>query len=261
MKSQIRKELKTHWMGKDIYYFTETDSTNMQAKNLSSACHGALIVADKQTAGRGRLGRTWSSPAGSSIYMTLRLEPKMIPDKAPMLTLVMALSVAETVHEVTGLEASIKWPNDIVVNKKKICGILTEMSVDTTGIQYVVIGVGVNVNTKDFPEEIQDMATSLYKEAAMTFDRAKIIAKILERFEANYETFMQNGSLASLAGSYNARLINKNKEVRVLEPGQEYNGYALGINEVGELLVRRADGSVENIFAGEVSVRGLFGYV
>ena len=135
------------------------------------------------------------------------------------------------------------------------------MSVDTTGIRYVVIGVGVNVHTQNFPEEIQGTATSIWIESGRRSDRAKIIAKILERFEENYETFAQIYSLADLMDSYNARLINRNKEVRVLEPGQEYNGYALGINEVGELQVRRADGGLENIYAGEVSVRGLFGYV
>ena len=261
MNKAIKRVLQTHWMGQNIYYYKETDSTNIQAKSCENAGHGALFVADKQTAGRGRLGRSWESPAADNIYMTLRLEPEMEPDRAPMLTLVMALSVAEALNHVTGLEVNIKWPNDIVVNKKKICGILTEMSVNMTGIAYVVIGVGVNVNTKDFPEEIRGTAASLYTESGRCFERSEVIAEILKQFEVNYETFMKKTSLADLMSSYNTLLINRNKEVRVLEPGNEYNGYALGINEAGELLVKKEDGSVVQVFAGEVSVRGLLGYV
>lgn len=261
MKKRIESVLRTRWAGQNIYYFDVTDSTNTQAKALKGGQHGSLVVADRQTSGRGRLGRTWESSSNDNIYMTLRLKPDIPVDKAPMLTLVMALSVVRAVEDITGIKGNIKWPNDIVVNKKKICGILTEMSVDMTGIEYVVIGVGVNVNTKHFPEEIKETATSLSAEGGQDFERADIIAKILERFEEYYETFARGNNLADLMDAYNAHLINRNKEVRVLEPGQEYSGYALGIDELGQLLVRREDGSVEKIFAGEVSVRGLYGYV
>lgn len=261
MKKKIENVLSTRWAGQSIYYFAETDSTNIQAKKLKNAEHGSLVIADRQTSGRGRLGRTWESSSDENIYMTLRLKPDIPADKAPMLTLVMALSVVQAIEDVTGIKGNIKWPNDIVVNKKKICGILTEMSVDMMGIEYVVIGVGVNVNTKHFPKELQLTATSLSAEGGYDFDRAEIVAGILKRFEEYYEVFTKNLSLAGLMDVYNTRLINRNKEVRVLEPGQEYSGYALGIDETGQLLVRKEDGEVAKIFAGEVSVRGLYGYV
>lgn len=261
MKNKIKSVLRTRWAGQNIYCFEETDSTNVQAKNLKEAVHGSIFVADRQTAGRGRLGRTWESSSDENIYMTLRLKPDISADKAPMLTLVMALSVVRAIEDITEIKGHIKWPNDIVVNKKKICGILTEMSVGMTGIEYVVIGVGINVNTKHFPEEIRATATSLCVESGQCFDRTELIAKILERFEEYYEIFVKISSLADLVNDYNAHLININKEVRVLEPGREYNGYALGIDELGQLLVQREDGKIEKIFAGEVSVRGLYGYV
>lgn len=261
MENKIKNVLRTRWAGQNIYYFAETDSTNTQAKNLKDAPHGTLVAAGRQTSGRGRLGRTWESASDDNIYMTLRLKPNIPVDKAPMLTLVMALSVVMAIEDITGMQGKIKWPNDIVVNKKKICGILTEMSVDMTGIEYVVIGVGVNVNTKHFPDEIRETASSLWMECAQNFECAELIAKILERFEEFYETFARTASLVDLVDVYNSHLINRNKEVRVLEPGQEYNGYALGIDELGQLLVRKEDGKIEKIFAGEVSVRGLYGYV
>lgn len=261
MKKRIESVLRTRWAGQNICYFEETDSTNTQAKTLKGAAHGTLVVAGSQTSGRGRLGRTWESASSENIYMTLRLKPDISADKAPMLTLVMALSVVQAIEDITGIRGNIKWPNDIVVNKKKICGILTEMSVDMTGIEYVVIGVGVNVNTKDFPEEIRATASSLWAESGRESDCAEIIGKILERFEEHYDTFTGTMSFGELTDIYNSYLINRNKEVRVLEPEQEYSGYALGIDELGQLLVRRENGEIEKIFAGEVSVRGLYGYV
>lgn len=228
---------------------------------MEHAPHGTLVVADAQDAGRGRLGRSWQSPAGSNIYMSILLRPDIEPDKAPMLTLVMALSVAEAVKSISGLDGKIKWPNDIVLNKKKICGILTEMDLECEKIRQVVIGVGMNVNMQEIPEDIKETATSLWLETGCIFDKEALIARVVERFEENYETFVQMGDLSGLMEKYNALLINKGNEVRVLEPEREYNGYALGIDHKGELLVEKEDGRIEHIFAGEVSVRGLYGYV
>jgi len=261
MKNQIKNVLKTRWAGQNIYYFEKTDSTNTQAKKLENVEHGTLVIADVQTAGRGRLGRTWESGSNNNIYMTLRLKPEISADKAPMLTLVMALSVVQAIEKVAGIQGNIKWPNDIVVNKKKICGILTEMSMNQTEIEYVIIGVGINVNTTELPDEIKAMATSLCIELGERIDRAAIIANVMECFEKNYEIFIRTASLAELMDDYNTHLINRNREVRVLEPGCEYCGYALGIDKTGQLLVKRDDGEIEKIFAGEVSVRGLYGYV
>ena len=220
-------------------------------------------MADMQTNGRGRRGRMWQSPYGSAIYMTIVLKPDFLPDKASMLTLVMALSVAEAITEVTGLAADIKWPNDIVVNRKKVCGILTEMNAEQDYIQYVVIGVGINVNTitEDFPEEIRQTATSLRIESGRIISRAALLERVLFYFEKNYDTYVRKLNLSELLEDYDKHLLNLNAEVRVLDPKGEFSGIARGINEVGELLVEKEDGVIVQVYAGEVSVRGLYGYV
>lgn len=262
-ETEIKSALDTAWAGQEIVCYEETDSTNNRAKEAGEkgAPHGMLFVSDKQTAGKGRRGRTWVSPSGTSIYMTLLLRPDITPSKAPMLTLVMGLSVAEGIRKVTGEPAGIKWPNDIVVNKKKVCGILTEMATEIQYVNYVVIGVGINTNQQEFPEELKQVATSLCLESGKYYRRAKIIAAVMERFEENYETFIKTQDLSGLREAYNDILVNCNKQVRVLEPGNEYEALAEGINQTGELIVRLPDGQKKSVFAGEVSVRGLYGYV
>ena len=264
-KAEIESLMKTKWAGHPVIYHDQVDSTNTQAKRLGEELardgHGTLVVADLQTAGKGRRGRSWESPSGASIYMSILLRPDILPDQAPMLTLVMAQSVAEAVQELTGAEVGIKWPNDIVLNGKKICGILTEMSAEIDYINYVVIGVGVNVNTPDFPEELVETATSLKIELGQSVKRSALIAAVMKRFEENYETFIRTGDLSGIQDQYNSLLVNRDRDVRVLEPGHEYNGHALGINSTGELLVEKEDGTTAEIFAGEVSVRGIYGYV
>lgn len=253
----------TRWAGQEMICFAKTDSTNVQAKKLgeSGAAHGTLVVAEQQTAGRGRRGRGWESPAGSSIYMSLLLRPEFLPTKAPMLTIVMAYSVVAALREQTGLDFQIKWPNDIVLNGKKVVGILTEMSTEIEYINHVVIGVGINVNTEFFPEEICETATSIRLESGKTWRRAGLIAAILRQFEAQYERFLNEGNLSYLRDAYNAVLVNCNREVRILGDRDGYQAVALGIDDKGELLVRKEDGTEMTVYAGEVSVRGIYGYV
>lgn len=260
---EIESLLTTKWAGCDVLYFPETDSTNTRAKHFGDegASHGTLVVAEKQTGGKGRRGRSWESPAGSSVYMSILLRPEIQPNQAPMLTLVMAQSVAEAICTVTGQRAWIKWPNDIVVNGKKVCGILTEMSTEIQWINHVVIGVGINVNTESFPEELAKTATSLYLENGKRWRRAPLIAEVMKQFERYYDLFIQAGDLSGILNEYNSLLVNQGREVRVLEPGHEYNGHAVGINETGELLIRTTDGQIRKVYAGEVSVRGIYGYV
>lgn len=262
-EAEIRSLLRTKWAGSQVMYFDETDSTNNQAKDSGekNGVHGTLFIADKQSAGKGRRGRGWESPPGESIYMTILLRPEITPDKAPMLTLVMGLSVAEGIRRVTGIETQIKWPNDIVVNKKKVCGILTEMATEIVFVNYVVIGVGINVNQRQFPEEIKDIAASLYEQTGITYKRSELIASVLEQFEKNYEAFLKTGDLSGIKAAYDSILINRGQEVKVLEPGNEYRAVAEGIDKTGELIVKLPDGQRKYVFAGEVSVRGIYGYV
>ena len=246
-----------------IRSYEDIDSTNAEAKRLAKrgAPEGILVVAEAQTAGRGRGGHRWDSPPGGSIYMSILLRPKFEPEIAPMLTLLMANSVADAVLECTGLEVRIKWPNDLVLHGKKICGILTEMEVMQNKIQNVVIGVGINVNMKEFSEEIQDTATSLLLEGGKTVDREKLIASAGRHFAADYDQFCKDRDLRSFQKHYNEMLINRGREVQILGEKESYRGLAEGINEAGELLVTREDGRKETVRAGEVSVRGVYGYV
>lgn len=191
--------------------------------------------------------------------MSLILKPDFSPELAPMLTLLMAYSAAQALQEREQIDVQIKWPNDLILNGKKICGILTEMSMDEREIGRIVIGVGVNVEA--FPEELQGSATSLKRELGRTIVRERLLAELLNRFEANYEAFCKVGDLSFIMEGYNQILVNRGREVRILEPGNAYNAKAYGINHLGELQVEKEDGTRESIFAGEVSVRGIYGYV
>lgn len=261
--SELESRIKTKTAGKHLLYFDITGSTNAEAKKQAEggAPDGLLVVADEQEQGRGRRGRGWEAPGGVNIYMTLLLRPSFLPEQASMVTLVMALSVAQAITHISGLEAKIKWPNDIVINKKKVVGILTELIMETDYIQYLVCGVGINVNQSEFPQSIAENATSLYLEGGRILSRAELIALVMERFEANYEVFCRQGDMTGLMSAYNELLVNRQAQVRVLDPKGEYEGLAQGINKMGELLVRKADGTREAVYAGEVSVRGIYGYV
>ena len=259
-----------HGIGHIIVRMHSVDSTNEEAKRRGDlgAEHGTVYVAKHQTAGKGRRGRSWLSESRDNLYFTLLLRPKLAPEKVTMLTLVMAYAVALAVEKVTGLQAGIKWPNDIVVNNKKVCGILSEMKLDKQKPAYCVIGVGMNIKQTEFPEELKDKATSLQAEYMCmngentpTFSKEILLGEILTAFEGAYEAFLETETLIPILETYNNHLVNKNRNVRVLEPGNEYEGFALGVTETGELLVEKSDKTVQKVYAGEVSVRGLYGYV
>ena len=255
--------MNTKWAGRPLHFFQELGSTNIQAKLEAEegAAEGTLVMADMQTAGRGRRGRTWSSPAGVNLYFTLILKPSYGTEQASGVTLVMALAVAAGIRETCGVSAGIKWPNDIVVNGRKVCGILTEMSVEENIIRYIIIGVGVNVGLQEFPQEVAQRATSLQAECGSEVSRDALAENIMAAFEQYYESFLLSGDLFGVLAEYNSLLVNRGERVRVLDPKEEYQGLALGINARGELLVEREDGSVAEVYAGEVSVRGIDGYV
>lgn len=263
-KAEIKKKINTNWAGKSLFFFDSTESTNEVATKLgkSGEVHGTLVVADGQSKGKGRRGRSWSSPFGKDIYMTLLLRPCCKLESVSTLTLVMALSVMEAVSEVVSVQTLIKWPNDIVLNGKKLCGILTEMYLEPDNSFFIVIGAGINCNQTDFIEEISNNATSLFLEEQKYIDRAKLIGSIMSCFERNYEVFEKTQDLSELYQKYNKFLVNAGREVRVLDPAGEYNAVAEGINKSGELIVHRIDnGEAVTVYAGEVSVRGIYGYV
>ena len=260
-ETTIADQIHTKWAGKTVHFARETDSTNLWIKRLAKegASEGTLALAEFQSAGRGRLGRSWEVPEGTSVMMSILLRPKFEPQYAPTLTLVMGMAVAKAVKNL-GFDVSIKWPNDVVVSHKKICGILTEMGVRDGKIDYAVIGVGINVNIREFPEEMADKATSLYLESGKKFDRSQIPGLVMEAFEEYYEKFAATCDLSGLKEEYESILANYNQPVRVLAK-EPYEGVARGITDGGELLVEKTDGTIVAVSAGEVSVRGLYSYV
>ena len=260
-ETTITDQIHTKWAGKTVHFARETDSTNLWIKRLAKegAPEGTLALAEFQSAGRGRLGRSWEAPEGTSVMMSILLRPKFEPQYAPTLTLVMGMAVAKAVKKL-GFDVSIKWPNDVVVSHKKICGILTEMGVRDGKIDYAVIGVGINVNIREFPEEMADKATSLYLESGRKFDRSQIPGLVMEAFEEYYEKFAATCDLSGLKEKYESILANYNQPVRVLAK-EPYEGVARGITDGGELLVEKTDGTIVAVSAGEVSVRGLYSYV
>jgi BirA family biotin operon repressor/biotin-[acetyl-CoA-carboxylase] ligase len=284
-KEHIEKYLCSSWAGSEVVYKAVTDSTNNDARELAreGAGHGTLVVADRQEKGRGSRGRSWETPAGENIAMSLILRPTAPAERISQLTLVMGLSVAEGIDlalretaaandskEAAGdalVSTGIKWPNDVVIKGRKICGILTELHMNPdNSIRDVVIGVGINVNMTDFPEEIREIAGSLLSTAGMRVDRSLVVARCMERFEVNYESFQKKYDLSGLRQQYETKLINKGEQVRVLDSKEGYEGTALGITDMGELVIdagKARDGEgrdIRIVRAGEVSVRGLYSY-
>jgi BirA family biotin operon repressor/biotin-[acetyl-CoA-carboxylase] ligase len=249
-------------LGKDIRYYDQINSTNEMAKTLAreGASEGTVVIADRQLSGKGRLGKHWDSPSGTGIWMSIILKPDIMPVQASQLTLLAGLSVCEAVNKVTGLESRIKWPNDVVVNRKKVCGILTEMSAELDGINYIIVGIGINVNTKEFTEELSH-ATSLSLEGGKDYMRRYIIKEILEVFEEDYMVYKKERNIKHFLQRYKDNCITLNGDVKIITHQREYTAYAKDIAKDGSLIVTDEQGQEETIFSGEVSVRGLYGYI
>lgn len=259
---RVQKLLSTRYLGRIMYYEETVDSTNLRIRALAKeqAPSGILCGAEIQTAGRGRRGRNWVTPAGEALAMSFLLRPECAPASASMLSLVAGLGVAQGCREL-GIPVQVKWPNDVVISGKKVCGILTEMQADMEKIHYVIVGIGINVNLKEIPRELQQIATSLYLETGREWEREQVMACVLNQIEKNYEIFRQTADMSGLQKDYEQLLVNCGREVRIEAGKESFVGTALGITSTGELLVRREDGAICPISAGEVSVRGLYGYV
>lgn len=270
-RESFGRALKTEKFGRNLIYYEQIDSTNAEVKRLlkgdgrtegthREAWHGSLVLAEEQTRGRGRLGREWSSPKEGGIWMSFLIEPRLPAESCPMLTLVAAMAVRAAIKEITGLEAAIKWPNDIVIEGRKVCGILTEMAGMSEGFPEIILGIGINGNRRAFPAELKEVATSLALEKGRDIDRGLLIAEVCNSLEKYFLIFEKAGDLAPLKAEYEEYLVNRGRLVRILAEGEEYTGTALGINEQGALLVEREDKSIDTIISGEVSVRGVLGY-
>lgn len=246
-----------------VKVYDTIDSTNTEAKRLWQSGHRgpALIIASEQTQGKGRRGRRWLSPKGECIAVTMLLMPDIPPTHASMLTLIAGLSVCRAVEELTGLHTMIKWPNDLVLGQKKVCGILTEMSAEMDFVHYVLVGTGINVNQMVFDDEIRGIATSLAAEYGKEISRPALIGAVVGAFEELYEVFVREKNLTFMLEDYNKHCINVGRELKVITRQEELIGTGLGINPSGELQIKLKDGTITQVNAGEVSVRGLYGYI
>ncbi len=254
-ESGIQNGLNTEFIGRNIFYYDETDTTNERAKANSSAPDGSVFIAEVQTHGKGSRGKGWTSPKGTGIWHSILLKPDIAPMEVSQITLVAGLAVCKAV----GLDAKIKWPNDIVIGSKKLCGILTEMSAEMDMVNYVVCGIGVNVNMESFDSEIAHRATSMYIESGKKYCRNEIIAKLLNSFEYYYEKFLEGG-LDAILDEYKRNCVTIGKEVSVIFKKETVRGKAVDVDRGGALIVETIDGVI-HVNSGEVSVRGIYGYV
>jgi len=253
---EIELGLKTEYFGRKIVPLKSVDSTNNYLRSLavSDAPYGTVVIAKEQTQGKGRRGKNWLSAENEGLWMSVLLMPKVEPKDASKITLITGLSVCQALKEL-GFDASIKWPNDIIIDNKKVCGILTEMNAKVEKVEFVIVGIGVNVNNESFPAELKDIAISLKMVNKTEEKRSTVAYKILNNFEKNYLMFEEKGFLG-LKQNYEENCITLNKEVEVISKNSFY-GQAMGIDEDGELIVKKFDGTIETVFSNEVSVRGV----
>lgn len=256
---EIRAGGRLGLFGREIHYLTEVGSTNETARSLAEegAPEGTIVLAEIQTGGRGRLGRMWVSPFGKGIWMSLILRPPIAPPAAPHLTLAAAVAVARAVREVTGLPAGIKWPNDLLVNGRKVCGILTEMKAEVDAVHYIVVGIGINVNLRaeDLPPDVRELATSLMMELGAAVPRVRLAREVLSRLSELYSLYLQEG-FPPVREAWKEMNITLGKRVKVSSTWDEYHGTAVDIDNEGALLVRGEDGQQRRFYAGDVTLRG-----
>jgi BirA family biotin operon repressor/biotin-[acetyl-CoA-carboxylase] ligase len=252
--SLIRPELGDNAIGHRIVHFFRTESTNTAALEQAAkgAAHGTVVVAEEQTAGRGRFGRSWYSEKSSGIYASVILRPPLAPAVAPVLTLMAAVAAHQAISTTTGLPADIRWPNDVLVDGKKVCGILTEMSAEVDRLHAVVLGIGINVNHREMPSELKSIATSLRIEAGKTISRAQILVALLKELERKYHLLLDEGSAAIARRWAAASTFAEGKRVRVLSGTGEFVATTIGLESNGALRLRREDGREELLVSGEV---------
>ena len=263
MLKYLSAHLNTSWAGKgQIAYEPVMDSTNIRAKEMAraNAPHGSLAVCDHQTAGRGRMTRRWETPAGEALTQTLLLRPELPLEQAQLCTFAAALAAAKAIEEVCPeVKPGIKWPNDVVIGSKKCTGILCEMVLDGNGYA-VAAGVGININQKSFEGELTDKATSLLLETGRTIDRWQVLCAYLKNMEQAVDALEENG-FAGIAQEYFSRSVTLGSRVRVVSTAEEFVGTAKAVDETGALIVTDETGMDRRVLSGDVSVRGLMGYM
>ncbi len=256
---ELRQIRKGKLIGREILFFPEVDSTNTQARehSLKGAAEGVVILADSQSKGKGRLGRQWQSPPGVNLYVSIILRPSISPAVAQQITLLAGMAGANALARATGLDARIKWPNDIFIHGKKVAGILSEMEAEGLRTRFVVLGVGVNVNwqKEDVPPEIREIATSLRAEAGCEFSRAKVAAEIFEELEGEYALFLEEGFSPRLREEWNHLSWVNQKWATITMMEKKFEGQVLGLDTDGALLLTDREGRIQRFIAGDVSLR------
>ncbi|UTB33215.1 MAG: biotin--[acetyl-CoA-carboxylase] ligase [Methanobacterium sp. ERen5] len=250
---EIKRGLKTNVIGHDIHYFNEVDSTNEVAKYLAEegAEEGTVVVAETQNKGKGRRGKTWISPPGG-IWMSVILRPEIPPHRASQLTLVTGVVVAKTIKEELNIDVGIKWPNDILIGDKKVCGILTEVNATLDKVKYLVVGIGIdmNVDVPMLPSDLQKGATSLKNELDTEINGALLVQRFLLKFENIYSDFKE-GKFPEILNEWRAMSSTIGTSVEVRTKGKRVQGYAVGINKEGILIIEMEDGSLRKMISGE----------
>jgi BirA family transcriptional regulator, biotin operon repressor / biotin---[acetyl-CoA-carboxylase] ligase len=251
----VRKRLKGSLFGKRVYHFFKTDSTNRVAMELGyeDEPEGAVVLAEEQTAGRGRAGRSWHSERGAGLYVTVLLRPKLSPVQAPLLTMLAGLSAHTAVLAQTGLAAELKWPNDLLIHGKKLGGILTEMHAEPNAVRFVIVGIGINVNQEKFTGELAGTATSLRRETGRAQSRLELLVKLLSQFETDYNRFVREGAPYVVQRFELVSSFANGRRVRVDTGAETYLGVTDGLSPEGLLIVKRDSGVSGAVIAGDVA--------
>jgi BirA family biotin operon repressor/biotin-[acetyl-CoA-carboxylase] ligase len=253
--AEIKPSLKTECLGKAIHYFSRLNSTNIKAYELASqgAEEGEVVVAESQTQGKGRLGRSWFSPPYLNLYLSVILRPRIPPHQAPLITLMAAVATAEAIEKFSGLHPSIKWPNDILLGGRKVAGLLNEIQSETDRVHFVILGIGVNLNVdqKMFPKEIRSIATSMKQETGQVISRKDFLSSLLKRLEEWYAIYLKESGDV-LLNAWRDRAQIKGKSVKVTSFGETLSGIAVDVDSDGALLLRMESGKRRRVVAGDV---------
>jgi BirA family biotin operon repressor/biotin-[acetyl-CoA-carboxylase] ligase len=251
----LREPLKGSLFGKHVYHFFKTDSTNRVALELGHAGEpeGAVVLAEEQTAGKGRAGRAWQSERATGIYLSLLLRPRLAPVQAPLLTMMSCLSARTAIEAQTGLTPDLKWPNDLLLSGKKVGGILTEMHAEPSQVRFVIVGIGLNVNQEKFPGELGTTASSLRIETGRQISRLELLVRLLREFESDYNRFLREGPAGVTQKFEAVSSYAQGKRVRVTNGTASFLGTTAGLGPEGLLLVKRDDGLVVTVISGDVA--------
>ena len=253
LSSEISFELGTKIIGKNILSFDTVDSTMDVAYDFAvkTKDDGVCVFAEAQRKGRGRISREWQSPRHKGIYLSIILRPKISPNEISKITLMVAVSVAKTIRAKTGLSALIKWPNDILIDDKKVCGILTDMNAESDTVKFLVVGIGININSK--AQDLPDMATSLKEASGEKIDRINFTKALLEELDRHYINFTQNG-FGAILSEWRELSATLGSRVKVDFRNRRIEGQAMDVDESGALLVRLDNGFIERILSGDVQL-------